>query len=116
MLYFKFKEEKTSKPETDKKQSVFWKLADAFLKMLSSNPDFEEYRDKICSWYIEYDDVEYEYFIGFDDIDDADENDYKWKVFARVSVNRETGEVTVLDYKLPNGKRMENPIKPTSFA
>lgn len=59
MLYFKFKEEKTSKPETDKKQSVFWKLADAFLKMLSSNPDFEEHRDKICSWYIEYDDVEY---------------------------------------------------------
>lgn len=59
MLYFKFKEEKTSKPETDKKQSVFWKLADAFLKMLSSNPDLEEHRDKICTWYIEYDDVEY---------------------------------------------------------
>jgi hypothetical protein len=33
-----------------------------------------------------------------------------------VSVNRETGKVTILDYKLPNGKRMENPIKPTSFA
>ena len=66
--------------------------------------------------YEKYDDVEYEYFIGFDDIGDMDESDYKWKVFARVSVNRVTGEVTILDYKLPNGKRMENPIKPTSFA
>ena len=39
-----------------------------------------------------------------------------WTVFARVSVNRETEKVPLLDYKLPNGKRMENPIKPTSFA
>ena len=39
-----------------------------------------------------------------------------WTVFARVSVNRETEKVTFLDYKLPNGNRMENPIKPTSFA
>ena len=55
-------------------------------------------------------------FFGFDDVDEGDENDYKWKVFARVSVNRNTGKITFLDYKLPNGKRMENPIKPTSFA
>lgn len=79
---------------------------------------FREHFDGSCHSYPDdkYDDVEYEYFIGFDDINDAEENDYKWKVFARVSVNRESGKVTILDYKLPNGKRMENPIKPTSFA
>ncbi|MCM1578388.1 MAG: hypothetical protein NC078_06290 [Ruminococcus sp.] len=59
------------------------------------------------------DDVEYEYFIGFDDINDTDEN---WKVFARVSVNRETEKVTILDYKTPDGKRMDNPPKPVRFA
>ena len=60
----------------------------------------------------EYDDVEYEYFMGFEG--DSDTN--LWTVFARVSINRETKKVTFLDYKLPNGSRMENPIKPTSFA
>lgn len=39
-----------------------------------------------------------------------------WTVFAKVLVNRETKEVTFLDYKTPDGKRMENPIKPISFA
>ena len=60
----------------------------------------------------DYDDVDWEYFLGF-------EGDYEtglWTVFARVSVNRETEEVTFLDYKTPAGHRMENPIKPTSFA
>ena len=47
---------------------------------------------------------------------EGDDETGKWTVFARVSVNRETEEVTFLDYKLPDGKRMENPIKPTSFA
>lgn len=58
------------------------------------------------------DDVEYEYFLAFE----GDSKSNLWTVFARVSVNRETEEVTFLDYKLPNGKRMDNPIKPTSFA
>ncbi len=58
------------------------------------------------------DEVEYEYFIGFE----GDEDNNLWTVFARVSVNRETEQVTFLDYKTPDGKRMENPIKPTSFA
>ena len=58
----------------------------------------------------EENDINYEYFLGFEDKDDL------WTVFARVSVNRETKEVTFLDYKTPDGKRMENPIKPTSFA
>ncbi|MCR5516970.1 MAG: hypothetical protein K6F17_00145 [Lachnospiraceae bacterium] len=59
-----------------------------------------------------YDDVEYEYFLGFEGAEDAN----LWTVFARVLVNRETKECIFLDYKTPDGKRMENPIKPTSFA
>ena len=59
-----------------------------------------------------YDEVEYEYFIGFEGNDETN----LWTVFARVLVNRETKECTFLDYKTPDGKRMENPIKPTSFA
>lgn len=67
-----------------------------------------------CSSYPseESDDIDYEYFLGFE----GDNETNKWTVFARVSVNRETREVTFLDYKTPDGKRMENPIKPTSFA
>ena len=60
----------------------------------------------------ESDDTDYEYFLGFE----GDDNINKWTVFARVSVNRESREVTFLDYKTPDGKRMENPKKPTSFA
>lgn len=58
----------------------------------------------------QYDDVEYEYFMGFEGEEGL------WTVFAKVLVNRETKEVTSLDYKTPDGKRMENPIKPISFA
>ncbi len=58
----------------------------------------------------QYDDVEYEYFIGFEGEEGL------WKVFAKVLVNRETKKVEFLDYKTPDGKRMENPIKPISFA
>lgn len=57
-------------------------------------------------------DTEYEYFIGFE----GDNTTNKWTVFARVSVNRKTKVVTFLDYKTPDGKRMENPVKPISFA
>lgn len=60
----------------------------------------------------DYDDVEWEYFLGFEGNDESG----LWTVFARVSVNRETEQVTFLDYKTPDGKRMENPIKPISFA
>ncbi len=58
----------------------------------------------------QYDDVEYEYFMGFEGEEGL------WTVFAKVLVNRETKEVTFLDYRTPDGKRMENPIKPISFA
>ena len=70
--------------------------------------------EKTCESYPtdNYDDVDWEYFLGFD----GDDKTGLWTVFARVSVNRETEEVTFLDYKTPEGHRMENPIKPTSFA
>ena len=54
--------------------------------------------------------VIYDCFLGFESKGEC------WTVFAIVSVNRETKEVTFLDYKTPDGKRMENPIKPISFA
>ena len=81
---------------------------------------FRSHFDDVCHGIYEYDDrtgevsddVEYEYFMGFE----GDNETGLWTVFARVSVNRETEKVTFLDYKLPNGNRMENPIKPTSFA
>ena len=60
----------------------------------------------------DYDEVEYEYFLGFE----GDDNTGLWTVFARVLVNRETKECIFLDYKTPNGVRMENPIIATSFA
>ena len=56
--------------------------------------------------------VEYEYFVGFE----GDEGSNLWTVFARVLVNQETKECRFLDYKTPDGKRMDNPIRPTSFA
>lgn len=75
---------------------------------------FLSHFDTACHSYPDdqYDDLEYEYFIGF-------EGDFEtglWNVFARVLVNRETEAVTLLDYRTPDGNRMENPIKPTSFT
>lgn len=64
------------------------------------------------SYSTEDDENEFEYFIGFEGVEDSP----KWKVFARVLVNRENKTVTFLDYKTPDGTRMQNPIKPTSFA
>ena len=75
---------------------------------------FKSHFEDVCHSYPtgDSDDAEYEYFMGFEG--DSEKN--LWTVFARVSINRETKKVTFLDYKLPNGSRMENPIKPTSFA
>ena len=60
----------------------------------------------------EDDPEDYEYFMAFE----GDDSTGLWTVFARVSVNRETEVVTFLDYKTPDGKRMDNPVKPISFA
>ena len=73
---------------------------------------FRAHFEDACQSYPDdqYDDVEYEYFMGLEGEEGL------WTVFAKVLVNRETKEVTFLDYKTPDGKRMENPIKPISFA
>ena len=73
---------------------------------------FRAHFEDACQSYPDdqYDDVEYEYFMGFEGEEGL------WTVFAKVLVNRETKEVTFLDYKTPDGKRMEKPIKPISFA
>lgn len=73
---------------------------------------FRAHFEDACQSYpdYQYDDVEYEYFMGFEGEEGL------WKVFAKVLVNRETKEVTFLDYQTPDGKRMKNPIKPISFA
>jgi len=75
---------------------------------------FKSHIEESCESYPsdEYDERDFEYFLGFE----GDESTGLWTVFARVLVNRDTKECTFLDYKTPDGKRMDNPIKPTSFA
>ena len=75
---------------------------------------FKSHFEGACGSYPsdEYDEVEYEYFLGFEGNDKTG----NWTVFARVLINRETRECTFLDYRTPDGVRMENPIKPISFA
>jgi hypothetical protein len=60
----------------------------------------------------EPDKKDFEYFLAFE----GDEETGNWTVFGRVSVDRETQKVTFLDYKLPDGTRMENPISPVRWA
>ena len=75
---------------------------------------FRTHFNDVCHGFPDIDDdsVDYEYFMGFE----GDESSGKWTVFARVSGDRETEKVTFLDYRTPDGKRMKNPIKPTSFT
>ena len=47
---------------------------------------------------------EWKLFIGFES-----ENNF-WTVFGFVSIDTESGNTKVLDYRLPNGTRMENPL------
>lgn len=60
---------------------------------------------KSCQAYPDDDETDFEYFVGFES-----END-RWSVYALVSVNRVTKEVSFLNYRLPNGETMPNPIK-----
>jgi hypothetical protein len=71
---------------------------------------FKSHINKSCEAYSEGDDANMTYFLGFED------NGKLWSVFAKVNINRETREVTFLDYKTPDGTRMENPISPISYA
>lgn len=94
----------------DEAKAVAW-LA---IAELVSRDYFRSHFEGSCQAYPDdRDDVEYEYFIGFDAVDG---NDNKWKVFVRVAVDRETEKVTFLDYRLPDGRRMEAPVKPVRFA
>lgn len=60
----------------------------------------------------DYEENEFDFFCGFA----GDERKNTWTVFAYVRVNRGTREAVFLDYKLPNGEGMENPIKPIRFV
>ena len=65
-----------------------------------------KYKNACCMISDEYN-GEYEYFLGFD----SDSSSHLWKVFASVSINADTGKAQFLDYRLPSGCRMKNPIK-----
>ena len=88
-----------------------WKaIADKF-----GHDFFKSHFEGACEAYPsdEYvDSVEYEYFLGFE----GDDSSGLWTVFARIVVNRETKEVVFLDYRMPDGHRMENPSKPIRFT
>jgi hypothetical protein len=75
---------------------------------------FRIYFDGSCHSYPDesYDDIDYEYFIGLE----GDKEANLLTVFARVCVNRKTEEVTLLDYRTPDGTRMKIPIKPVRLA
>ena len=79
------------------------KMAEIFGKEYMRNHYFGA-----CHSYTGGDDRMYDYFTGFEGDDDTN----KWTVFAYVRVDRETEEAIFLDYRLPDGTRMENPVRP----
>ena len=89
-------------------------IADAWLAIaeLVGKEYFRTHFESSCQSYPDEDSDEanFEYFLAFE----GDEKMGLWTVYARVSVNRETGKITLLDYKLPNGMSMENPVKPVN--
>ena len=68
----------------------------------------ENYPNSCIAYTVDNNNEEYEFFCGFQ----GDDKTNEWIIFARISVNRMTEQVIFLDYKLPNGKRMEQPLKP----
>ena len=95
----------------DEAKILAWKaISDLF-----GNDYFKSHFEGSCEAYPPDDnnEVNYEpYFLGFE----GDSENDLWMVFASVSVNRETQVVTFLDYKTPDGKRMENPPQPIRRA
>jgi len=81
---------------------------------LFGNDYFRNHFEGSCESYPTDDDdsIIFDYFMGFE----SDSNTNLWTVFARVSVNRETKETHFLDYKMPDGKRMDNPPSPIRLA
>lgn len=60
----------------------------------------------------DYSEDEAYYFVGFEENPD----DNKWDIYAYVAVNKKTGEVRFLDFRLPSGIRMKNPSHPVIYA
>jgi hypothetical protein len=94
----------------DEAKVLAWKaISDLF-----GNDYFRSHFEGSCESYPS-DDVDgniFKYFLGFD----GDTSTDMWTVFAWVSVNRDTMETSFLDYKTPDGKRMENPPQPIRRA
>jgi len=91
--------------EFEAKINACGKIADLF--------GIEYFKSHISSAFEAYQNQneEFKYFIGFE----SDENG-EWKVFAKILVNRTTKTSIFLDYKKPDGLRMENPVEPISFT
>lgn len=81
---------------------------------LFGNEYFRRHFNDSCESYPtdDNDDAIFDYFMGFE----SDSSTKLWTVFARVSVNRETKEAHFLDYKTPDGRRMDNPPSPIRLA
>ena len=60
----------------------------------------------------DFSDNEAHYFVGFE----GNQEKNIWTEFAYVAVNKNNGNVRFLDYKLPSGRRMENPPHPVIYS
>lgn len=67
------------------------------------------YCSSIC---FDYSNEEAAYFTGFE----GEKKENKWTVYASVAVNKTTGAVRFLDYRLPSGERMKDPINPVVYS
>ena len=59
-----------------------------------------------------YEGNDFDFFCGFK----GNPSENKWTEYAYVRVDRDTREAVFLDYKLPKGEKMINPIKPIRFS
>lgn len=71
-----------------------------------------KHKDDACGCLYYPETGEAEYFLGF--AGDLPSN--KWTEFIVVGVDVNTGKTRSLDYKLPSGFRMKNPISPVRYA
>lgn len=68
------------------------------------------YDKKECECFAEPKDGIARYFIAFTSVED------RWDVFCSVSIDQESGKTKYLDYRLPSGYRMKNPIEKVRSA
>lgn len=74
---------------------------------LFSNEYVKEHAKNACYAISEEHNGKYEVFIGF--VGNSKTN--QWEVFSFISVDSDTGKTEFLDYRLPSGLRMKNPLK-----